>query len=128
LIYYSNWKSEDAARSFARVYESELPRKYKSITQRTADAKSTDEQVYTTPEGDVLVQIVENGVFVSEGFDLDLARKLSDSIVSAQATGPIQQAQMPDKELTLGFAQSLASLGVPRAGLLSTAANTSTAH
>jgi len=128
LIYYSNWKSEDAARGFARIYENDLPRKYKSLTRRAADEKSTDEQVYSTPEGDVLVQIVENGVFVAEGFDLALERKLSDAITTAQATGPILQTQIPAGELTLGFVQNLASFGVPRAGLLHTAANASAAH
>ncbi len=65
----------------------ELPRKYSSLVRRQADEKSADEQIYTTPEGDVLVQIVDSGVFVSEGFDLALARKLSDAITSMQASG-----------------------------------------
>ena len=41
----------------------------------------TSEQVYSTNEGDVLLSISGTGVFVSEGFDLALARKLRDSIV-----------------------------------------------
>lgn len=123
LIYYSRWKNADSARSFARVYAGELPRKYTSLVRRQADEKSAnDEQVYTTPEGDVLVQIVDNGVFVSEGFDLALARKLSDAIVNAQSSGPMQQASVADHELTLGLAQSLERFGVPRAAMLHAAA------
>ncbi|HXB62550.1 MAG TPA: hypothetical protein VNU94_06860 [Acidobacteriaceae bacterium] len=118
LIYYSRWKNSDTARSFARVYVGELPRKYTSLVRRQADEKDEDEQIYTTPEGDVLVQIADNGVFVSEGFDLTLARKLSDAIVNAQAGGPVQQASAPDHELTLGMAQDLERFGVPQAAML----------
>ena len=133
LVYYSRWKNEDSARSFARVYAGELPRKYKSLVRREADEKSPDEQVYTTPEGDVLVQIVDNGVFVAEGFDLALARQLSDAIIATQASGPVQQARMPDgdapnAELTLGFAQNLERFGIPRAAVLNAAVHTAAAH
>jgi hypothetical protein len=122
LLYYSRWKNEDSARTFARVYAGELPRKYTSLVRQQSSEKDTDEQIYTTPEGDVLVQIVDNGVFVSEGFDLALARKLSDAITGMQASGPMQQASIPDHELTLGLSQSLEHFGVPRTAMLHAAA------
>ncbi len=46
-------------------------------------------------EGDVLLSISGTGVFIGEGFDLALARKLRDSIVSMQSEGPLQQAVVP---------------------------------
>ncbi|HEY0307971.1 MAG TPA: hypothetical protein VGB94_07410 [Acidobacteriaceae bacterium] len=145
LLYYSHWKNETSARNFARIYEDQLPRKYKSLVLREKDAKSADEQVYSTPEGDVLVQIVDNGVFVAEGFDVALARQLSDAVITMQAGGPLQQAGLsgddswsdehPSRvsearpgapaseavpvggELGLGFAQALAGFGVPKVAL-----------
>jgi hypothetical protein len=128
LIYYSRWKNEDSARSFARVYAGELPRKYKSLTRRASDEKDEDEQVYSTPEGDVLVQIVDDGVFVSEGFDLALARQISGAITSTQASGPMQQASVGDGELTLGVAKDLEHLGVPAAAMLHASTRVLTAH
>ena len=88
--------------------------------RRTADEQSDDEQVYSTPEGDVLVQIVDSGVFVAEGFDLALARQLSAAVIAAQARGPLQQAKANGAaagELGLGLVKSLSVLGVPRAAL-----------
>jgi hypothetical protein len=126
IFYYSRWKNADSARSFARVYAGQLPRKYKSLVRRQADEKDSDEQIYSTPEGDVLVQIVDSGVFVSEGFDLALARKLSDAVTAIQTTGPTQQARNSSGELTLGFAQALQHLGTP--AMLHAAAQPSTTH
>ena len=126
LIYYSRWKNEDSARSFARVYAGQLPRKYKSLTRRETDEKNEDEQIYSTPEGDVLVQIIGDGVFVSEGFDLALARQLSDAVATTQATGPVQQARAPHGELILGLAQNLERFGVPQAAMLHAAAQAAT--
>ena len=120
LMYYSHWKNEPSARNFAHIYEDELPRKYTSLVRRTADEQSDDEQVYSTPEGDVLVQIVDSGVFVAEGFDLALARQLSAAVIAAQARGPLQQAKANGAaagELGLGLVKSLSVLGVPRAAL-----------
>ncbi len=52
------------------------------------------EEVYSTNEGDVLLSISGTGVFVGEGFDLTLARKLRDSIKSVQGEGPLRTAEM----------------------------------
>ena len=60
--------------------------------ERTKDEVGGTEQVYSTNEGDVLLSVSGTGVFIGEGFDLALARKLRDPIVSMQPEGPIQQA------------------------------------
>ena len=92
LLYYSKWKNEDSARSFLRVYGGQLPRKYSGLVERKKDEAGEGEQVYTTNEGDVLLSISDTGVFVSEGFPLELARKLRDLIASVQSNAPLQVA------------------------------------
>lgn len=118
LLYYSRWKNADAARSFLRVYAAELPRKYSGVTRRPQDEKDGSEQIYSTNEGDVLLSVSGSGVFISEGFELPLARKLREQIVSTQPEGPLQIAGTQPHELSLGFAHTLSSLGMIRAAEL----------
>ena len=118
LIYYSRWKNRDSARSFMHTYAAQIPRKYSNVVERTKDEADDREQVYSTNEGDVLISLAGTGVFVGEGFDLALARKLRDSIVSVQPEGPIQQAATPLQEPGLSFARVLASFGVVKANAL----------
>lgn len=92
IFYESKWKDEDSARSFLRVYQEELPRKYSGLKRRPHDETDDGEQVYSTNEGDVLLSIDGNGVFISEGFPLALARKLRDEVTGAQSSGPLQVA------------------------------------
>lgn len=118
LLYYSRWKNADAARSFLCVYASEIPRKYSGVVRRTQDEADGNEQIYSTNEGDVLLSISGDGVFISEGFELPLARKLRDQIVGIQPTGPLQTAQVQPHELSLGLAHTLSSFGIIRAAAL----------
>jgi hypothetical protein len=62
--------------------------------ERKKDEADESEQVYTTNEGDVLLSMSGTGVFVSEGFPLELARKLRDSVVSVQSDAPLQVAEV----------------------------------
>jgi len=88
LLYYSKWKNADSARSLLRVYAGELPRKDSGLRRREKDETDENEQVYSTSEGDVLLSVSGTGVFISEGFPLELARKLRESIVSGQPEAP----------------------------------------
>jgi hypothetical protein len=90
LLYYSRWKSQDAALRFMRMYADELPRKYSRLSERKTDEVDATEQVYSTGEGDVLLSLSDNGVFIGEGFPLELARKLRDKIASVQSDAPLQ--------------------------------------
>ena len=85
--------------------------------ERTKDEADETEQVYSTNEGDVLISISGTGVFISEGFELALARKLRDSIVSVQPEGPITAGEcVPVQESRrLSMARVLASFGVVNA-------------
>ena len=118
LIYYSRWKNRDSARSFMHTYAAQIPRKYSGVVERQKDEADEREQVFTTSEGDVLISLTGTGVFVSEGFDLALARKLRDTVVSVQAEGPMKQAAVNGPEPALSMAQVLASLGAVNRGAL----------
>jgi hypothetical protein len=118
LIYYSKWKNRDSARSFMQTYAAQIPRKYSGVAERTKDEADEREKVYSTGEGDVLISISGTGVFIGEGFDLGLARKLRDTIVSVQAEGPMRQAAAQRQEPALSIAHVLASFGAANAGVL----------
>jgi hypothetical protein len=118
LIYYSRWKNHDSAHSFMHTYAEQIPRKYSNVVERTKDEVDEKEQVFSTSEGDVLITLSGTGVFIAEGFDLALARKLRDTIVSMQPEGPMQQAAAPLQEPTLSLARVLASYGVVNADAL----------
>jgi hypothetical protein len=128
MLYLSRWKNEDSARSFMRVFEEELPRQYNGLKRRNADEQSGDERVFTTREGDVLLVQHGNTIWVSEGFDLALARKLEAQVESAQGSGPMRvagireqglgiRAQVPRGELMGGLVGMFAEMGVMRVGL-----------
>ena len=124
MLYLSRWKNEDSARSFMRVFEEELPRQYNGLKRRNADEQSGDERVFTTHEGDVLLVQHGNTIWVSEGFDLTLARKLEAQVESTQGSGPMRMAsaagsseQVSRGELMGGLVGMFAEMGVMKAGL-----------
>lgn len=112
LLYYSHWKDHDSARSFMRIYAQQIPRKYSNVVERTSDEPDANELVFSTSEGDVLISIADDSVFIGEGFNLALSRKLRDSISAVQPTGPLQQAATPGREPALSLAHLFASFGV----------------
>jgi hypothetical protein len=111
LLYYSRWKNSDSARSFLHVYAAQIPRKYSNVVERKKDETDDSELVYSTNEGDVLISRVGDDVFIGEGFNLALARKLRDTIASVQPQGPMQQASMPMLEPAFSMSHILASFG-----------------
>ena len=120
ILYLSRWKDADSARSFFHVFEQELPRQYDGLKRRPADETDPDERVYSTNgEGDVMLSVKGNEVWVSEGFELPVATKLRGMIVSAQGVGPIRQAKLtvPDNGLVGGLSQWIGSFGMAKAGM-----------
>src|ERR1700733_4341475 len=73
LLYLSAWRSEGAAKEFAKVYARELNKKYSGVLRDSAEETTSDEQVYKASEGPVLIVQQGNQVFVSESFDLTTA-------------------------------------------------------
>ena len=125
LLYSSQWKNKDSARSFFNVFEQELPRQYDGLKRREADELDrtyVTERVYTTNEGDVLLTLKDSTVWVSEGFDLALARKLRDAVDAANpppGEGPSMQARtLPtDHDLVGGLIETLGHYGIMKQAL-----------
>lgn len=119
LLYSSQWKNPDSARSFFHVFEEELPRQYNGLQRREKDETDVGERVYSSSEGDVLLVLNGSTVWVSEGFDLSLARKLREMVDGAQGAGPLRQVSLPldHRELLHGVSGQLSSFGILRAGL-----------
>ena len=121
ILYYSQWKNRDSARSFLKVYASQLSRKYDSIKPVDLPGGDADHLLFTTSEGNVWLSLEDNGVFIEEGFDHGTARQLEAKFRDAQGHGPLQTAQgtLPSRELTLGLSRLLPGIGVPRAAVTS---------
>ena len=98
LFYLSVWKNAASAQAFVHLYTDELGRKYSGLKPDTTAAKISDtpdgtvEQVYSSNEGPVVITRRGKLVFVSESFELPLARKLASLILGAQGSGPLQSA------------------------------------
>jgi hypothetical protein len=120
LLYYSQWTDEDAAAAFAQMYARNLGRKYTHVERDAKEELAVGERVYGTNEGPVLISTEGKQVFISESFDLTLARKLGFLIAGAQEGGESQVARgsvTPETELSGGLAARLCGYGVMRAGL-----------
>ncbi|NYF81343.1 hypothetical protein HDF17_003663 [Granulicella arctica] len=123
LLYYARWKSAAAARAFLRMYAAELPRQYSGVVRRDKDEANASEQIYSTNEGDVLLSISGDNVYVGEGFPLALSRTLRDRVAEAQSSGPIEQAagspaMMPLHDPALALSRTLSSFGMMKAAML----------
>ena len=116
VLYFSRWRSADAARAFAKVYQVELGRKYSGLTERKAD-EAEGETVYTTDEGDVLMWASGKDLYIGEGFPVATDRKLRDAIEAVQGSGPMRMASTPRRELGLSGVQVIAGFGVMKAGM-----------
>jgi hypothetical protein len=120
LLYLSQWKSEDAAAAFAKMYARELGQQFSGVTRDTPSESDTNEQIYKTSEGPVVISTQGKLVFVSESFDLALARKLEFLMVGAQGgngQNVITAHAQPAEHLTGGLVDFMASCGVMRTAL-----------
>jgi hypothetical protein len=119
LLYLSQWKTPDAATTFAKMYARELGQQYSGVARDSQAESDPNEQVYKTSEGPVLISSQGNLVFVSESFDLALARKLEFLMVGAQGTSGanVITAMQPRKNLTGALVDFMAHCGMMRAAL-----------
>ncbi len=97
LLYLSAWKSTRSAQQFATLYAAELGRKYSDtkqdeVAEGSAQSSGSDEQVYSTSEGPVVITRRGPMVFISESFELGLARKITALILDAQGSGELRLA------------------------------------
>jgi len=115
IFYLSAWKNVATAHAFANLYAEELGRKYSGLkpenaAQRSATTNdSTEEKVYNTDEGPVVIAIRGKLVFVSESFPLELAHKLTSLILDAQGTGAMQMASVAAPTLAPQAVQPLSA-------------------
>lgn len=121
LFYLSQWKSEDAAAAFVKMYAEELGRQYSQI-RRDPNAETTpDEQIYQTNEGPVLMVTSGRDVFISESFDLITARKLQLLMLGAQQQSGNQVAMnrspVPASDLTGSMVRFMAGCGIMKVAL-----------
>jgi hypothetical protein len=106
LFYLSAWKNPASAQAFAQLYADELGRKYSGLKPMLTADNSTpaglttgppepqsQEQVYQTSEGPVVITTRGKLVFVAESFPLDVARNLTTLILDAQGTGELHLAR-----------------------------------
>jgi hypothetical protein len=95
ILYAQRFKKPGAARKFMQVFAQELPRQYSGLAERKTDETGADELVYSTGEGDVLLKLEGNEVWVSEGFPLAQARELRGMVEEANpmGAGPVMQAE-----------------------------------
>jgi hypothetical protein len=104
LLYFSAWKSSASAQAFAKLYAAELGRKYSGLKPADAAQHSpndaTDEKVFTTDEGPVVITTRGKLVFVTESFNLDLARRLTVLVLDAQGSGEMKLAAAPRSPAT----------------------------
>jgi hypothetical protein len=129
LFYLSQWKSEEAAANFVKMYGDELTRKYTRVSRNPSEESGSTEQVYDTNEGPVLIVSSGKDVFVSESFDLTIARKLQFLMLGAQQTSGQNMAlklppTFPDVRgsvsgfgLSGGLVQFMAHCGMMRAAM-----------
>jgi hypothetical protein len=126
LLYSSRWKNDESARSYFEVFEQEMPRQYDGLVRRTADEKDENERVYTTKEGDVLLTLEDKTVWVSEGFDLAMARRLREQVDAANVpvgSGPTMTAGDRGERIEEGdelmgrLVKAMGSFGMMRVGL-----------
>lgn len=97
-FYLSAWKNAASARTFAALYADELGRKYSGLKLVPVAAESTNtsgdsEQLFSSREGPVLITTRGKLVFVSESFELPLARKLAGMVLDAQGGGALEQTR-----------------------------------
>ena len=121
LLYLSAWRSEAAAAEFAKLYGRELSKKYSGVVRDPASESTSTEQVYSGSEGPVLIVRQGKQVFVSESFDLTMARKLQFLFFGAQQSDETQQAahaSPPADELTTQLTRMMAGCGLMKASLL----------
>jgi hypothetical protein len=101
LFYLAVWKNNASANAFAKLYATELGRKYSGLkpdleAQKTPNPDlppGIEEQVFTTNEGPVVITTRGKFVFIAESFPLPMARQLTALILDAQGTGELRQAQ-----------------------------------
>jgi hypothetical protein len=87
LLYVSRWSTPDSAGKFASIYAADLNQRYHKLREVDGDANSKAAQVlagtheWLTEDGDVIIAVQGDTVFISESFDDVTATKLRDAVL-----------------------------------------------
>jgi len=120
LLYLSQWKTPEAAAAFAKMYADELGKQFSGVVRDTQAESDISEQIFKTNEGPVLISTNGKSVFLSESFDLTLARKLQFLMMGAQQGADQNQAiafTRTNHALTGSMIDFLAGCGVMRVAI-----------
>src|SRR5271156_1660341 len=120
LLYLSQWKTPEAAAAFAKMYADELGKQFSGVVRDTQAESDEGEQIFKTNEGPVLISTNGRAVFLSESFDLNLARKLEFLMMGAQQGADQNQAialTRTNHALTGSMIDFLAGCGLMRAAI-----------
>jgi hypothetical protein len=123
ILYLSQWRTESAAEQFATLYADSLTKKYDSVKPDESDTLQPGEKIYNTEEGPVYIERQGKLVFLSESFDLTLARKLllltnAQNTADQESAGTLHGPKTAlDRELGSSFSQYLNSFGMMRAAM-----------
>jgi hypothetical protein len=110
LFYLSAWKSPASAQLFASLYADNLGRKYSDVkvlagVDTSIGTAGGVEQRFSTSEGPVVITTRGKLVFVSESFELPLARRLTALVLDAQGVGEERLAKVgvgPEQDRAAG--------------------------
>ncbi len=120
LMYFSDWKTEQAAKAFGEMYAKEVSVKYRGVSLDGEVDPVLGEKVYKTNEGPVLITVNGKQVFISESFDLTTARKLQLLMTGAQHGEQLQMTAMPvqpSRELASAMRQFMGGCGLMKVAL-----------
>jgi hypothetical protein len=121
IFYLSAWKTPEAAKAFAKIYASDLDKKYSNVKPDAPDTSNSEEKTWQTGEGPVLIAVHGKQVFVSESFDLNTARKLELMVTGAQPTNEEMRTasieRTPSQELTSSWRHFFTGCGLMKAAL-----------
>ncbi|WP_446745766.1 hypothetical protein [Silvibacterium acidisoli] len=120
LVYLSQWKTPEAAAAFAKLYADALGKQYSHVMRDTASETDPSEMIFNTNEGPMFIATSGTAVFVSESFDLAVARKLQFLMLGAQqgqTDGQSVASAAPAQDLTGSMVYFMANCGVMKVAL-----------
>ncbi|HEX6503895.1 MAG TPA: hypothetical protein VF011_11635 [Terriglobales bacterium] len=94
MVYVSQWVSPETAQKFATIYADSLKKRYRSVRVVTAEAEpqssgvkpkaNRDNHEWLTEEGDVVIDVQDRSVFISESVDDVTSETLREAVFSGQ--------------------------------------------
>ncbi len=82
MLYFSRWDSPEAARDFAKLWSSYVPKRYKKAVLRDPSPASEQQPrnlyVFDTDEGKAIIEAQGNDLLIMEGYDDSVVEKARD--------------------------------------------------